>query len=347
MTVSRHATVKFGIVGAGAIAQAYAQAFRVVEGARVVAVADVRLEAAQSLGEELGCPAYSCHRQMAEHERLDAVLVCTPPASHAEVCIDLVRQGVAVLCEKPLALDTATAERMVAEASAAGALLTMASKFRYVEDVLRAKSIVASGAVGEVVLFENAFTARVDMSRRWNSQPHISGGGVMIDNGTHSVDLVRYFLGPVAQINAFECKKVQCLMVEDTVRMFLRSAGGAMASIDLSWSLNKELPSFIDIYGSHGTVRVGWKESRYRQAGSSDWVVFGRGYDKVEALGRQIENFCAALRGGEPLLIQPADAIASVQVIEAAYASLRQCHWVPIAGVAALGVAALAQQVPA
>jgi predicted dehydrogenase len=350
MTASRRPPVTFGLVGAGAIAQAYAQAFRVVDGARVVAVADVRPEAAQSLAEELGCAAFSCHRQMAEQVRFDAALVCTPPASHAEICIDLVERGVAVLCEKPLALDSATAERMVAAANAAGVLLTMASKFRYVEDVSRARSIVASGVVGDVVLFENAFTARVDMSRRWNAQPHISGGGVMIDNGTHSVDLVRYFLGPVAQVNAFECKKVQRLMVEDTVRMFLRSTDGVMASIDLSWSLNKELPSFVDIYGSHGTVRVGWKESRYRQAGSSDWVVFGRGYDKVQALSRQIENFCAALRDGEPLLVQADDAIASVEVIEAAYTSLRQCHWVSVAGAGAATVAvaaAAAQELPA
>jgi predicted dehydrogenase len=328
--------LNFGLVGAGAIAQAYAQAFRGSTTARVAAVADVRPQAARALAEELGCAAFASHREMIDRVHLDAALVCTPPASHAEICLDFLARGVPALCEKPLALNASDAHRMLAAAEEAGVLLTMASKFRYVEDVKRAKSIVASGILGEIVLFENAFTARVDMSNRWNAQPRLSGGGVLIDNGTHSIDLVRYFLGPIAEVNAVEGKNVQRLPVEDTVRLFMRSADGVMASIDLSWSLNKELPSYLDIYGSHGTVRVGWKESRYRQAGSSDWVVFGSGYDKVQALRRQLHNFSAAVRGREPLLITAEDAIASVEVMAAAYRSLRHCHWVPVSS--ALGV---------
>lgn len=320
----------FGLVGTGAIAQVYAQAFRKSEEARIAAVADVRQEAAQALGEELGCPAFASHEEMAAALPLDAAVVCTPPATHPEICLQLLERKIAVLCEKPLAVDAAGARRMVEAAEATGVLLTMASKFRYVEDVIRAKSIVASGILGEIILFENAFTSRVDMSARWNAVPRLSGGGVMIDNGTHSVDLVRYFLGPIAEVSAVEGKSVQRLPVEDTVRMFIRSADGVMANVDLSWSLNKELPSYIDIYGSHGTVRVGWKESRYRQAGSSDWVVFGAGYDKVQAFRRQIDNFCRALRGRETLLINAEDAIASVEVIEAAYESLHASRWFPV-----------------
>ncbi len=319
-----------GLVGAGAIAQAYAQAFRGLAEGRVAAVADPREEAARALAEELGCAAFSSHEEMAERARLDAVLVCTPPASHSAICLHWLARRVAVLCEKPLALDVESARRMVAAAESAGTVLTMASKFRYVEDVRRARSIVASGILGEIVLFENAFTARVDMAGRWNSQRELSGGGVLIDNGTHSVDLVRYFLGPIQEVSAVEGKNVQRLGVEDTVRLFMRSAGGVMASIDLSWSLNKELASYLDIYGSHGTVRVGWKESRYRQTGSSDWVVFGGGYDKVQALRRQLENFCRAVAGREPPLLSAEDAIASVEAIAAAYSSLRESHWMPV-----------------
>jgi len=235
-----------------------------------------------------------------------------------------------VLCEKPLALDLNAAREMLAAADRSEALLTMASKFRYVEDVVRAKSLVESGVIGEVVIFENAFTSRVDMSRRWNADPEISGGGVLIDNGTHSVDIMRYFLGPLAEIQVIEGKRIQDIPVEDTVRVFVRSKTGVMGSIDLSWSLNKELPTYISIYGSQGTIHVGWKESKFRRSSDAEWTVYGRGYDKVQAFGSQLDNFAAAVAGREPLRITLDDALASVEVIETAYDAMWRESWVPV-----------------
>ncbi|MBC7797163.1 MAG: Gfo/Idh/MocA family oxidoreductase, partial [Pyrinomonadaceae bacterium] len=207
---------------------------------------------------------------------------------------------------------------------------TMASKFRYVADVIAAKSMIASGILGEIVLFENAFTARVDMSKRWNSNAEISGGGVLIDNGTHSVDIVRYFLGAIADVLAIEGTRGQEIAVEDNVRMFLRTQNGTMATVDLSWSVNKDLPYFISIYGTNGTLHVGWRESKYKLNSSPDWTIFGKGYDKVQAFKSKIENFTNAVHKKEDLLINSSDALASVEVIEAAYKSLNQNLWTRI-----------------
>lgn len=322
--------VQLGMVGAGAIAQSYGQALTGCEEARLVAVADVRAEAARALAEGCGCRSYSGYEAMAEAESLDAVVVCTPPVSHPEISIYFLERGAHVLCEKPLSVSVDGAKRMIDAAKRSGAKLTMASKFRYVDDVTRAKSIVMSGILGQIVLFENAFTSRVDMTTRWNSDPTISGGGVLIDNGTHSVDLMRYFLGPLSEVQVVEGKRVQGLSVEDTVRIFVRSVGGVVGNIDLSWSIDKELDHYLKIYGSHGTVSVGWKESKYRQSSSREWVVFGHGYDKVQAFRRQIANFARAIRGEESLLISSDDALASVEVMEAAYAALRRNQWISV-----------------
>jgi predicted dehydrogenase len=117
------------------------------------------------------------------------------------------------------------------------------------------------------------------------------------------------------------------LPVEETVHIFARSLKGVMGSIDLSWSINKEQEHYLSLYGSLGTVKIGWKQSKYRLSTEQDWVLFGNGYDKVQAFRSQIDNFTRAVNAEEPLLVTPEDALASVEVIEAAYAALRRSQW--------------------
>lgn len=322
--------LKFGIVGAGRIAQAYAEAFETSETARLVAVADTRREAADALAARASCRSYDSYVALADAVALDAVVVCTPPATHREVAIHFLSRGVHVLCEKPLCVRRESAVRMIEAARENGALLTMASKFRFVEDVARARQLVLSGTVGEVVLVENAFTSHVDMRGRWNSDPSVSGGGVLIDNGTHSLDLMRHFLGPLAFVQVAEGRRSQGLGVEETVRVCVRNGEGVVGSIDLSWSIDKELPWFLQIYGSVGTVSVGWKESKYRLAGGGEWVTFGAGYDKVRAFRGQLDNFARVIRGEEALVVTPEDALASVECVEAAYAALGADRWTAV-----------------
>ena len=104
---------------------------------------------------------------------------------------------------------------------------------------------------------------------------------------------MRYFLGPLAEVHAVEGKRVQGLPVEDTVRLFVRSAGGVMGSVDLSWSINKELDATSTSTAPQGTLQVGWKESRYRHAPARTGSSFGAGYDKVQAFrdaGRELRR---------------------------------------------------------
>ncbi len=321
--------LKFGLVGAGGIAQAYAQAFNESTCCELAAVADVRPEAAAALAEIVAGKAYDDYRQLAEAE-LDAVIIATPPATHADIACYFLDKKIPVLCEKPLTTNVVDAERMIAAAEKAGVQFTMASKFRYCEDVIKAKGIIAGGALGEILQFENAFTAKVDMSSRWNSDEALSGGGVLIDNGTHSVDIIRYMLGAIDSVLVVDAGGSQGLAVDENVKMFAKTRDGVTASVDLTWGINKELPNFVSVYGTHGTLHIGWRESRYKTNSSPDWTVFGSGYDKVASFKGKIDNFARALRSKEELYITPEDALASVRVIEAAYRSMRQNLWQPV-----------------
>ena len=319
--------LRLGIVGTGAISRAYAEAVKDIEDVVLSAACDTDRSAVHEFGELTGCNVYTNLIKMLIVEDLDGVVVCTPPVTHESVSSAALEAGAHVLCEKPLAIDIESADRMTALALRKGLLITMASKFRFVDDVRAARDLAASGIVGEIVLVENAFTSSVDMARRWNSDPAVSGGGVLMDNGTHSVDILRFFLGQLRDVKAFEGRRLQTPRVEDTVRLFARNECGVIGTADLSWSINKELDTFLRIYGTEGTILVGWKESKYRLRSSPEWTVFGKGYDKVAAFRKQLINFTDAIRGETDLDVTMADAVASIEVISAAYGALRSSRW--------------------
>jgi predicted dehydrogenase len=336
----RGAKLRFGLIGAGRIAESYGDAFQSSVNAQLAGVADTRLDAAQTLSQRFGCNYYESYLDLADSKTVDAMVVATPPDTHPSICLDLLERGIAVLCEKPVSIDPESARLIQKTSREKKVAFTMASKFRYVEDVVRARNIVESGILGDIVLFENTFMSYVEMSGRWNTDSAVSGGGVLIDNGTHSVDIMRYFIGPLASIHAVAGPQIQGLAVEETVHVTARAESRAIGRMDLSWSINKQCDDYIAIYGSKGTLRVGWKASLYKQTGNSTWIQFGNGYNKVQAFRDQIQNFSAAVQGLERLLIDASDAIASVDGIYAGYAALRSGSWVEISAAGATAAAA-------
>ena len=320
-------TLRFAVLGTGAIARAYESAFSALKQASIVAACDTNEVAAKAFAQRNECTAYPSIEALLRYAQFDAAIVCTPPATHEAVACALLRAGKHVLCEKPLAISSAQARRMLECARQHGVMLTMASKFRYARDVRKARELVMEGAIGDLVFVENAFTSHVDMSSRWNSDATISGGGVLIDNGTHSVDILRYFLGDLRDVQVVEGRRMQGLSVEDTVRLFVHNDHDVIGSADLSWSIDKEMDTFVRLYGSDGTILVGWKESRLRRRGEAEWETFGSGYDKIQAFSDQLANFCGVIAGTERLLITPLDALASVEVVQAAYAALEYARW--------------------
>ena len=321
--------IRLGLIGAGGIAQTWSAAIQGMTAVELVVVADMNLSAAQKMAADHDAKAVSTIEEL-ETVEFDALIVCTPPLFHPDHCKRFLNKGIHVLCEKPLAVDSESANDMIQTAKKNNVVFTMASKFRFVDDVIKAKQFVDEGLIGEVILYENSFTGFVDMTNRWSSDPRVSGGGVWIDNGTDSLDIMRYFLGSLAEIRVVEGKRIQNLPVEDTVHVFVRTYNGTLGSIDLSWSLTKQLPNFISLYGSNGTLHVGWQESKYRLKNEKEWKVFGNGYDKIRAFQNQLENFCGAIVSGQPLVITPEDGLASVCTVEAAYLAMQKSNWQPV-----------------
>jgi len=330
VTLAPTDAVRLGIVGAGGIAKGYADLLPTSTTAICVAVADVNGDAATVMAEGLGCAAFSSADELAGVEGLEAVVLCTPPVTHPVLAERFADIGVNVLSEKPLAVNRMAAAEMAAIAERTGIVLTMATKFRFCDDVNRAALIASSGRIGDIRLVENAFTSRVDMGGRWNSDPAVAGGGVLVDNGTHSVDLIRYLLGPIAEVLAVETSRPPSFRVDDTARLHVRTDAGTDAHVDLSWSIDKSLPNFLNIYGTLGEIRVGWRESAWRLHGG-EWEAIGTGYAKGPAMGGALDAFCRAVRGEAALPVTVDDGIAAATCIDAAYESLRRGGWVKLA----------------
>ena len=141
---------KIGIVGCGRISQAYTQAIEECENISIAAMMDTRTEAAKSSAEAAGCKAFTDIESFATSAALDGAVICAPPNVHRELACRLMEEGIHVLCEKPFATTREDAVDMVRKADSADLVLMMASKFRYVEDIIRAKAIVTSGMLGDV-----------------------------------------------------------------------------------------------------------------------------------------------------------------------------------------------------
>lgn len=317
--------VRLAIVGAGGIAQTHALAAARLPEVELVAVVDLDRGAAAALAEPTA--AHVLTDVGALPDLVDLAVVATPPASHPEVVGALLEAGVAVLCEKPLALTSDQARAMADTAARTGTMLTMASKYRFATDIVAARSHVASGSIGPVVRLENAFAARVDMARRWNSDPAVSGGGVIMDNGTHSLDICRFLLGPLAEVLAVAGPRVQEVVVEDVAVLLVRAASGVLATIELSWSTDRATDRYLAVVGERGTIEVGWRGARVVTSSNPTPLAFGAGWDKVQALGGNLANVARALRGQEQLVVTIDDALASVAAVEAAHASLVHGGW--------------------
>lgn len=329
---------KIGLIGAGAIAQTYVRALETATFARITSVVDTNRDAAKSTAAIANATAFPSYRDLLALDDIDAVIVSTPPSTHPDIVVPFLERGIPVLCEKPLAIDRAGAHRILAAGQRSGTLVTMASKFRYVSDMIATKRLIRSGALGEIQLMENAFVSPVDMAGRWNSDPAVGGGGVLMDNGTHAVDITRFLFGPITEVMAITQRFDERLKVEDNVQLFAKTESGTNARIDLSWSFDKQFSNYVSLYGTRGTAHVGWKGSRYKLTHGADWISLGNGYDKFQAFRDNVANFCAAIDGVNAPLVTFHDAIASVEAIKAAYASARTNTWVAVETPAVAGV---------
>lgn len=317
--------LKTVLIGAGRIAQDYVRVLETTPELDVIATVDPSPKARERAAAWTLAPTFADVGTMLSAHEPEAAIIASPPATHSDITCRLLAAGCHVFCEKPLATSVDEAEAMLAAATKSDRTLMMASKFRFVEDVARAREILRAGTLGHVAFYHNAFCSHVDMTDRWNAERTVSGGGVLIDNGTHSVDLARFLVGPIRRVSATFGPRVQPIEVEDSALLLFESEQLTIGRIELSWSVDAPSEHFVEIHGALGTLQIGWRGSRYRTSG--DWIPFGSGYDKHRAFSAQLHHFAEVTRGTATPIIDHDDALASVHIVDAAYRAAARGTW--------------------
>jgi predicted dehydrogenase len=255
-------TVRWGLVGAGDIAaKRVVAALRDAPHSRLVTIARARPELAAEFATRHEIPRWhATWRELIADDEVDAVYLATPVALHAEQAVAAAEAGKHVLCEKPMALDPAQCERMLAAARAHGVRLGIAYYRHLYPVVARLRELLAGGELGRPVLaqvhvFEN-FAPTGEFPRAWLLNKAQSGGGPMMDYGCHRIEILLDLLGPASAVHGFPTQEHLIERdVEDTCVALLQFAGGASAVLSVSHALATPRDTF-DLFCRAGSAHV-------------------------------------------------------------------------------------------
>ena len=337
--MSERGKVHVGILGAGNISDTHARAVLAVPGGAVAAVHGANPEKARRLAEAHGGTARPDLASFLAHRPMDLVAIGSPSGRHAEEVVACARAGLHVLCEKPLGLTPAEVDRMTAECERAGVRLAVFFQDRCQPDFVRLKSFLDAGGLGRVHLA----TAHVKWYRppeyysgsRWRGTWAMDGGGAVMNQGIHTLDLLLWLLGDVRRVQAAVRTAAHAIEVEDTAAAVLELASGALATYEATTAAWPGYRRRVEISGERGTVVLEHDRvvaADLRPGGPPFPVSAPAGAAESAASPvvsdpsphrRVIEDFLEAVRTGRRPACDGREGRRSVALVQALYASAR------------------------
>jgi len=249
--------IKTGIIGCGKVGHLHAVALSEVPESEFVAVCGTDVERTGKFAAQYGVEAYTDVREMLEKSGVQAVCICTPHPLHAQNEVLAAQAGVHVLVEKPLASSLRDCDLILEAAKASGVKVGTVSQRRFYEPCQRIRKAIDEGKIGRPVLGTVTMYSWRDEAY-YNSDPWRGtwlgeGGGILVNQAPHQLDLLRWFMGPITEVSAY-CGNLNhpTIEVEDTAVAILRFANGALGQITVSNSQNPALWSKVGIHGSNG-----------------------------------------------------------------------------------------------
>jgi predicted dehydrogenase len=348
--------VRTALIGCGKVGQIHAGAIKSLPEADLVAVCDAQGERAETFATRYSTRAFTDLGSLLSEAKPEVVIVCTPHPLHADAVVRAARAGVHALVEKPLAANLADCDAMLAASRQAGTLLGVISQRRLYEPVQRMKVAIDAGKIGKPVLgVFSMFSWRDEAYYRsdpWRGKWATEGGGVLVNQSPHQLDLLQWFLGEIDEISGYWANlNHPYIEVEDTALAMIRFKGGALGSIVTSLAQKPGIYTKVHVHGSMG-ASVGVETDRGATfiAGMTGiaepplndlWTIPGEegllasfqqedraSFAKIDATSHyhrlQIQDFLRAVREKRPPLVSGEEGRIVVAMFTAIYRSSRE-----------------------
>lgn len=252
---------KFGVVGTGMISEFHAQAFAAMEDAEMVAAFDMNPERAAAFGEKHGCASYGDLDLFLAHSGLDAVTICTPSGAHLDPALAAAKAGKHVIVEKPLEVTIERIDAMKRACSENGVKLISILPRRFYPSTKALKAAIDEGRFGRLTLAEAQIkwfrTQEYYDSGAWRGTWALDGGGALMNQSIHTIDLLLHLMGPVKHVSAFAGQEGHTgIEVEDVAVAILEFENGARGVIQGSTTCYSKTghPAQVQICGMDGSV---------------------------------------------------------------------------------------------
>ena len=328
--------MKIGIVGAGLIGKKRAEAIASLSGnLKVDLVSDIDGEKAGELGRFCGAaPCVDC-RELTGRDDIDAVIVATPNKFIQEIALSALEHGKHVLCEKPLGRNAGEAEAIWSKAKERGLILKTGFNHRFHPAIRNAKKIVEDGGVGRIYLMRAVYGhgGRPGYDKEWRASRDICGGGELLDQGVHVIDLFRWFMGEFDEVFGRVATFSWNMEVEDNAFAMFRTVSGQTATMHTSWTQwkNKFLFEIIGekgylvvdgLGGSYGMERLVIGKRKVSGGAPDEEILEFPGPDI--SWREEMKEFAAAIAGNREPIGSGYDGLMANRLVGAIYESARR-----------------------
>lgn len=326
--------LRFALIGAGRMGARWAHVLSKNPNVSLVTIADTGSGKASELSSQIpGCRATRYDLRAINNNEVDAVIIATPHKDLAPITSDALKAGKHVLCEKPGAIKSNDIRKNITLANRMGLTYMVGYNHRFHDGFIKARRLYQKRAIGKIILIRAryGFGGRVGYDKEWRLDKATSGGGHLIDQGVHMVDLAMSFMGEIQKVRGFTSDTFWKRGVEDNAFVLLRGKNTTTASIHVSLTQWKPLHNF-EIYGTKGYLSIEGLGQKY---GGSEKLIIGKRADdfvsgvkeKVivcnsvadNSLTLELAEFVSAVRQGRQVAPFPTKAYETLKIVEKIY----------------------------